>query len=83
MTDKEKKAIEKVKYDYTLLYGKECLIDRISIQTLLNLIEKQESIIKNACYIIKKTNKQFKDFDDIKLNEYLYNFDKCATIREE
>lgn len=46
-------------------------------ETLLNLIEKQEEIIKNACYIIK-LNKQFEDLNNNELKEYLYGFNKCA-----
>lgn len=92
MNKEEQEAIEKLEqmqkfYNEFFNTGVEIstTLNQKDIRTIiqiLNLIQKQESIIKNASYIIKKTNKQFKDFDDTKLNEYLYNFDKCATIKE-
>lgn len=44
-------------------------------EELKNLIERQQNMIKNALYIINKNEKE-------KIDEtWLYNFDKCATLK--
>lgn len=73
MNEEEKKAIEHFK---ELITGKRIFLNRKSIEILINLIERQQDMIKNALYILNKNEKEKID------QTWLYNFDKCATLKE-
>ena len=45
MIDEEKKAIENIKNDMKLLYGQHSMVSNEDLETLLQLLEKQEKVI--------------------------------------
>lgn len=50
---------------------------KLSVLKICEIIERQQDMIKNALYIINKNEKEKID------QTWLYNFDKCATLKED
>lgn len=79
MNEEDKNAVEWLKNDLkeTIEMGKKWGFQEEikNKKELINLIERQQDMIKNALYIINKNEKEKID------QTWLYNFDKCATLK--
>ena len=53
MIDEEKKAIENIKNDMKLLYGQHSMVSNEDLETLLQLLEKQEKVIDEMAEHLK------------------------------
>ena len=49
---------------------------------VVNLVEKQNSIIKNAIDYIQHNNKELKNCSEQEMLNWLYGLDKCCEIKE-
>ena len=94
MDDEERKAVNQLKadtnfYEYELKNGKyiyelfKIEVYKKDVDVFLNLYEKQNSIIKNAINYIQHNNKEFKNYSEQEMLNWLYGLDKCCKIKEE
>lgn len=92
MNEIEKSAIETVRYlkclkwyEHAFDNGTEVLEEeeKQDIDVVLNLVEKQINIIKNAINYIQHNNKELKNYSEQEMLDWLYGLDKCCEIKEE
>lgn len=91
MNEEEKEAIEILNKWLCKTHSEFCKVGAVGIpneeffatEILLNLIEKQNSIIKNAIDYIQHNNKELKNYSEQEMLDWLYGLDKCCEIKED